>query len=151
MADADWHFASDLELATELDHLITGSWRRVLREVPTDLGRTSASVLKQLHEAGPQRVTVLAVNESVAQPTMSALVQRLERRGLVARAADPADARANLVQITPSGAEVLQTRQRDRIAWYAQKLASLTDADRATVTVALRLMRAAVEEPAADA
>jgi DNA-binding MarR family transcriptional regulator len=142
--------ARDLELATELDHLITGSWRRVLHEVPTDLGRTSASVLKQLHEAGPQRVTALAVNESVAQPTMSALVQRLERRGLVVRTADPADARANLVQITPPGVEVLQTRQRDRIAWFARKLSSLTDADRETVTAALRLMQTALEEPAPD-
>src|ERR1700722_9805079 len=107
MPGAEKPVESDVKLAVELDQLITLSWWRILREVSTDLGRTSASVLKQLREAGPQRVTVLAANEAVAQPTMSALVQRLERRGLVTRGQDPADARANLVQITPSGIEVL--------------------------------------------
>jgi DNA-binding MarR family transcriptional regulator len=140
----------DLKLAAELDRLIALSWWRLLREVPTDLGRTSASVLKQLREAGPQRVTVLATNESVAQPTMSALVQRLERRGLVTRGQDPADARANLVQITPSGVEVLHARQRDRVAWYASQLSHLGPAEQETVMLALGLMLSALEEPATD-
>jgi DNA-binding MarR family transcriptional regulator len=140
---------TDLELAGELDRLLTLSWWRLLREVTTDLGRTSASVLKQLHEAGPQRVTVLAANEAVAQPTMSALVQRLERRGLVTRGQDPADRRANLVRLTPTGFDVLQARQRDRVAWYAGQLAHLGASERETVMTALRLMRSALEEPAA--
>ena len=80
MPGAEKPLGRDLELAAELDRLITLSRWRLLREVSTDLGRTSSSVLKQLREAGPQRVTVLAANEAVAQPTMSALVQRLERR-----------------------------------------------------------------------
>jgi len=140
----------DLKLAAELDRLIALSLWRLLREVPTDLGRTSASVLKQLRETGPQRVTVLATNESVAQPTMSALVQRLERRGLVTRGPDPADARANLVQITPSGVEVLHARQRDRVAWYAAQLAHLGAAEQETVMLALGLMLSALEEPVTD-
>jgi DNA-binding MarR family transcriptional regulator len=140
----------DFKLASALDQLITQSWWRLLREVSTDLGRTSASVLRQLSEAGPQRVTVLAANEAVAQPTMSALVQRLERRGLVSRGPDPADARANLVQITASGVDVLEARQRDRVAWYAEQLASLSAAEQETVMSALHLMLAALEEPAGD-
>jgi DNA-binding MarR family transcriptional regulator len=106
-------------------------------------------VLKQLREAGPQRVTVLAANEAVAQPTMSALVQRLERRGLVTRGQDPADARACLIRITASGLDVLQARQRDRVAWYAEQLAHLGAAEQRTVMEALRLMLSTLEEPAA--
>jgi DNA-binding MarR family transcriptional regulator len=149
MPGAEKPLERDLELAAEFDRLITLSWWQLLREVPTDLGRTSASVLKQLREAGPQRVTVLAANEAVAQPTMSALVQRLERRGLVSRGQDPADARANLVQITASGLDVLQARQRDRVAWYAEQLAHLNAAEQKTVMTALRLMLSTLEEPAA--
>jgi DNA-binding MarR family transcriptional regulator len=148
MSGAEKPLQRDLGLATQLDRLITLSWWRLLREVSTDLGRTSASVLKQLREAGPQRVTLLAANEAVAQPTMSALVQRLERRGLVTRGQDPVDARANLVQITASGVDVLQARQRDRVTWYAQQLADLNAAEQQTVMEALRLMLSALEEPA---
>jgi DNA-binding MarR family transcriptional regulator len=150
MSGAEQPLKRELDLAAELDQLITLSWWRLLREVSTDLGRTSSSVLKQLREAGPQRVTVLAANEAVAQPTMSALVQRLERRGLVTRGQDPADARANLVRITPSGLDVLQARQRARVSWYAQQLAHLSAAEQEKVTAALQLMLSALEEPAAD-
>jgi DNA-binding MarR family transcriptional regulator len=150
MAGIEKPLNADLELAAELDQLITLSWWRLLREISTDLGRTSSSVLKQLREVGPQRVTVLAANEAVAQPTMSALVQRLERRGLVTRAQDPADARANLVQITAKGIETLQARQRDRVAWYAEQLSSLSNGDHETVRAALSMMLAALEEPAAE-
>jgi len=149
MPGAEKPLGRDLELAAELDRLITLSWWRLLREVSTDLGRTSSSVLKQLREAGPQRVTVLAANEAVAQPTMSALVQRLERRGLVTRGQDPADARACLIRITASGLDVLQARQRDRVAWYAEQLAHLGAAEQRTVMEALRLMLSTLEEPAA--
>jgi DNA-binding MarR family transcriptional regulator len=148
MLGAEKPLTKDLEVAVELDRLITLSWWRLLREVSTDLGRTSASVLKQLREAGPQRVTVLAANEAVAQPTMSALVQRLERRGLVTRAEDPLDARANLVEITPSGIDVLQARQQLRIAWYAEQLAQLSAPEQQRVMDALGLMLSTLEEPA---
>ena len=77
-------------------------------------------------------------------------MQRLERRGLVSRARDPADARANLVQITARGVEVLEARQQDRIAWYAGQLSSLEPAEQETVMVALRLMLSALDEPAAE-
>lgn len=139
----------DLELAAEFDRLVTLSLRRLLREVPTDLGRTSASVLRQLQDGGPQRVTALAAGEAVAQPTMSALVQRLERRGLVSRGRDPADARANLVRITASGVAIMQARERGRVAWYAGQLAHLGAAEQRRVMEALSLMFAVFGDSAA--
>ena len=41
-------------------------------------------------DTGPRRITDLAEAEAVAQPTITTLVGRLERDGLVRRAPDPA-------------------------------------------------------------
>ena len=78
-------------------------WWRVSSELPSELSRTSASLLRHLSERGPQRVTALATREKVAQPTMSVIVKRLVARGLVERRTDPGDRRATLVAITPLG------------------------------------------------
>jgi DNA-binding MarR family transcriptional regulator len=103
-----------------------------------DLSLTAASVLSTLDRVGPQRITALAAREDVSQPSMTQLVQRLELRGLVARAADPADGRAALASITPAGHAALLARRRasagrlddllDRLP--ADRLAALTDAVR---------------------
>jgi DNA-binding MarR family transcriptional regulator len=77
-----------------------------------DLSLTAASVLSTLDRGGPQRITTLAAREDVSQPSMTQLVQRLELRGLVARAADPADGRAALASITPAGHAALLARRR---------------------------------------
>lgn len=142
---------SELELAGELERLIGWSWWRLGRELPNDLSRTGASVLKTLHELGPQRITTLAANEPVAQPTMSAIVQRLERRGLVSRADDPNDRRANLVRITATGEEVLRERVQARVLWLADKLAGLSEAERQNVLAAIMLLGGRLDEPPPEA
>jgi DNA-binding MarR family transcriptional regulator len=49
------------------------------------------------------RITELGEDVLLTQPGMSRLVTRLEARGLVERADDPADARACRVSLTPAG------------------------------------------------
>ncbi|GHD08333.1 MarR family winged helix-turn-helix transcriptional regulator [Zhihengliuella salsuginis] len=44
----------------------------------------------------------------LSQPSLSRMIDRLVTRGLVARIADPADARAVLITLTEAGAEVQQ-------------------------------------------
>ena len=60
-------------------------------------------VLADLERDGATRVTDLAAAQRVAQPTMTALVQRVEGEGWVRRSADPGDKRATLVTITDAG------------------------------------------------
>jgi DNA-binding MarR family transcriptional regulator len=50
------------------------------------------------------RITQLGEDVLLTQPGMSRLVARLEARGLVQRVADPEDARACLIRLTPAGA-----------------------------------------------
>jgi DNA-binding MarR family transcriptional regulator len=86
----------------------------MLRQAPRDLSWTAASTLATVVRTGPRRVTDLAVLEAVAQPSMTALVRRLESAGLVERRPDPADQRVVLVAPTPEGEAYLRTRAR---AW----------------------------------
>src|SRR6201996_595698 len=92
-----------LELGHKLERHLAYVWWRLMREAPSGLSRAAASVLVTLRDEGPQRVTALAAHENVTQPTMSTLIRRLERRGLVVRNADAADRRACLVEVTEEG------------------------------------------------
>lgn len=128
---------SDTELADLVEQLIGELWWRVNAELPSELSRTAASILKNLREQGPQRVTTLAAREQVAQPTMSVIVKRLGARGLVQRAVDPEDKRATLVAITPLGIDTLTQRAQLRSRWFATRLAHLAAADRCAVAAAV--------------
>src|SRR3954471_19441953 len=65
-----------------------------------ELSASAAFVLNRVCREGPIRLTTLAAREGVTQPSMTQLIQRLERAGLATRLADPDDGRATLVGIT---------------------------------------------------
>lgn len=131
---------SDGQLAAGVEQLLHDLWWRMSSEIPSDLSRTAASTLRRLQENGPQRITALALSEPVAQPTMSVIVKRLVQRGLVERAADPGDARATLIAITPAGVETLRMRSELRSKWFASRLAHLEQDDRRTIMAAVELL-----------
>ncbi|RDH79809.1 MarR family transcriptional regulator [Mycolicibacterium moriokaense] len=83
------------------------------------LSLAAGFVLNRLHREGPSRLTALAAKEGVSQPSMTQLIQRMERHGLVTRMADPDDGRVALVALTEAGVAVLEERRqvrRDRLA-----------------------------------
>ncbi|WP_251150406.1 MarR family winged helix-turn-helix transcriptional regulator [Cellulosimicrobium sp. Marseille-Q4280] len=80
----------------------------------------------------------------LSQPSLSRMVERLERRGLVDRSADPGDARGTLVRLTPLGAE----RQRTIGRAHARAIATyvggaLDDDELETLGALLERLRAA--------
>jgi DNA-binding MarR family transcriptional regulator len=125
------------ELAVELERRMARVWAHVLRASFRELSRTATSVLALLRDAGPRRVTELAAAEAVAQPSMTTLVGRLERQGLVERRPDPTDARAVLVALTPPGREALAAQGRARAAVLTARLDALSAADRNALRAAL--------------
>jgi DNA-binding MarR family transcriptional regulator len=124
-------------LATELEHRLAGLWAVVLRPSSQDMSRTATSVLARLRDGGPHRITDLAGAEAVAQPTMTTLVKRLERTGLVERRPDAADGRAVLVAVTEEGLAALQRYRERRTAVLGARLDVLDAADRAALEAAL--------------
>lgn len=134
------------DLADRLEQTIASLWWRLTREARSDVSRTAASVLKYLQTEGPQRVTALATREHVAQPSMSLLVKRLERRGLVERVADPADRRASRITVTAAGAEILASRAQGRAGWLREQLEILKDDQRERIVEALSSLDALLAE-----
>jgi DNA-binding MarR family transcriptional regulator len=90
------------------------------------LSPSAAFVLNRVRREGPIRLTSLAAKEGVSQPSMTQLIQRLERQDLVARLADPDDGRATLVGITARGQALLEERTRIRRERLAELLATLS-------------------------
>jgi DNA-binding MarR family transcriptional regulator len=113
------------DLAAELDERLRKLARIVRHNVDYGLSLTSATVLARLHEGGPQRVTDLATHELVAQPTMTALVGRLEARGLVERKRDATDKRVVTVALTPAGREKLDELRSGRTDFLAGHMTGL--------------------------
>jgi DNA-binding MarR family transcriptional regulator len=132
-------------LADDLDAELAVLWRELGRGAHGELSRTAASVLATLRDAGPQRITALAAAETVAQPSMTALVGRLERDGLVERIADPTDARAVLARLTDRGSERLQARRGARAARLQERLEALDPDERSALAAALPVLRKLTE------
>ncbi|WP_156077416.1 MarR family winged helix-turn-helix transcriptional regulator [Saccharothrix sp. NRRL B-16314] len=77
-----------------------------------DLSLTQLRVLGILRDRRP-RMTDLAAFLGLDKSTMSGLVERAERRGLVARDKSPQDRRAVDVFITPAGSELAERLQEE--------------------------------------
>lgn len=103
------------------------------------LSLTAALALGRLNEEGPIRLTTLAAAEGISQPSMTQLIQRLERQGLATRINDPEDGRAALVNITDTGRALLDDRRRDRRDRLAELLMALSPEDEATLTLAMHV------------
>src|SRR5437016_2292721 len=91
------------------------------------LSLTAAATLATLERTGPRRLTDLAVNEEVTQPSMTVLVNQLVDVGLAERRRDAADARVVLVAITPAGRAHLRSLRRAGAAALTVMIDKLPD------------------------
>jgi DNA-binding MarR family transcriptional regulator len=108
-----------------------------IRRRDRTLGLTATSTLDTLERAGARRLTDLAVNEEVTQPSMTALVTQLEKLGLAERRRDPADARVVLVAITRAGRQHLRAARRAGAAVLTALIDKLDERDAGALDAAL--------------
>ena len=104
-----------------------------------DLSASAAFVLNRVNREGPVRLTSLAAKEGVSQPSMTQLIQRLERLDLVSRLADPEDGRAALIAITAHGQALLEDRKRLRRERLAALLATLSADEESALWLSARV------------
>jgi DNA-binding MarR family transcriptional regulator len=130
------------ELAHDLRPLLSRLYHLVRRRtLQLQLTLTQASVLSELLNDGPRRMSALAELEGVRMPSMTDVVKRLERLGLVRRETDPTDGRAVLVRVTEQGKrfhdEVIVAREE----FLRERLTGMTHADRDAIEAALPALR----------
>lgn len=136
--DSDSAVDADLDrLAHDLSSALDAVMRTVLRGVRFEESRGAMSVLGTLRDLGPSRITDLAERERVSQPTMTTLISRLEREGLVARGPSPDDGRVVLVAITRGGRTLQRRVERARATLLRVRLVDLDPASRAAIAAAV--------------
>lgn len=115
----------------------TGRLNRRLRSAGGGLSHGLLSALATVRSQGPLRLAELAQLESVSAPSTTRLVADLEGKGLVTRAADPADGRAILISITDTGIETIAAARAARAAMIAELFENLDADEVAAITAAL--------------
>lgn len=118
--------------------------RLLLGSGSLELSRTEAGLLATLVE-GPRRITELAGTEALAQPSVSKLVDKLERRGLVTRQRDDDDGRAVVVSISAEGQLRLESVRSHIRSLLRQTLLELEDEDLAALVAAGRVLEQLVQ------
>jgi DNA-binding MarR family transcriptional regulator len=105
------------------------------------------SALSVVVYAGPIGIGAIAAAEGVSAPTMTRLIDGLERDGLVARRPDPADARGVLVRATAKGQRVLSAGRRRRVQVLSAGLSTLTPAELDAVARGAELIERVARRP----
>jgi DNA-binding MarR family transcriptional regulator len=103
---------SNVNDSVEIGNILRGLYSAAIRRSPREMSLTALSTLSTLNRSGPRRITDLAGVEGVTQPSMTALVNVLERLEFVERLTDPTDKRVVLVKITASGSRYVGARRR---------------------------------------
>ena len=115
---------------------------------PAGLTADEFALYSALHHAGTLTPSALAQLLAVPPTTVSSYVRRLEQRGDLARATNPADRRSALLRLTPRGEAAYRTAGalfypvHDRVAQVLARPVAEVQAALAALNHAVRLTRA---------
>lgn len=124
--------------------------RRLRRvDAASRLSAPRLSALSVVVFGGPLTLSELAAAEQVRRPTMTRLVQALQRDGYVRRLADPGDGRVTRIAATKAGIQVMQEGRARRVAMLAGLLRDLPAADRRAIRNAVRALEGVFGGPSA--
>lgn len=131
-------------------HDTARAWRHALDRRLKGLGLSQASWMSIAYLAKarePLMQTELAHCLSVEQPTVVAMLDRLQRAGLIRREVDPHDRRIRRVRLTSEGAEVYAEVRRVARAFRQEKLRDLDVEMLRQMTELLHDLQHRLEEP----
>lgn len=140
------------EVADRLHSAAIHLLRRV-RKVDEASGLSAArlSALSVLVFGGPTTIGELARVEQVSAPTMTRLVQGLDRDGLVVREAQEGDARAVRLRVTPKGRRILERGRERRVDELARLVESLPEEQLRTLGQAAETIERLLGRPSSAA
>ena len=122
---------STVDALAQLSFLVHGALE--VRAGELDLSMVQARLLGVLRDRTPT-MNELAVLLGLDKSSITGLIDRAERRGLVERVASPTDRRRVLVRITRQGRSLVSKAAARFEADVSQALACLSETERATLT-----------------
>lgn len=105
---------------------------------PLDFGMAYLPVAVAIEEHGALQQKQLAERAHVEQPTMAALLGRMERDGLIRREPHPADGRASLITLSRKGAARLPSAKAGLVEIAQRATAGFSESERATLIALLQ-------------
>ena len=140
------------ELMTLYPRIYFACHTRHVRDPQTQylLSRHQASVLDHLDDVDAITLNGLARHMGVTPGTMSLTIDRLERKGYVARGRDATDRRRVLVRLTSAGVRVNEASSVLDSPLVEAMMARLTDAEREAAIRGLALLADAAQTQMAE-
>ncbi len=89
------------QIYRRLNHTFSPEW------LSSDITVAQLRVLLALHTAGPSSMTDIAAILGVSLPTTSGVIDKMVKKGLVAREADPSDRRLVICHLSEEGQGVI--------------------------------------------
>jgi MarR family 2-MHQ and catechol resistance regulon transcriptional repressor len=112
---------------------------------PSGLGQSDFAVLEVLLSKGPQKVNDIGRRVDLTSGSITTAIDRLEARGLVARAHDDADRRTRVVRLTPAGRAHISGIFAQHAAALEAASGGLTKAERKSLIGLLKKLGIAAE------
>lgn len=133
--------------AGRLKLALAGLNRRLRKDWPDDLTPSRLSALAAIAASEPLAVSELAKRMAVSTPTVSHIVDALDKLGLIARLPDPNDRRVCRLTISAAGTEMLEELSRRTTGTLAERIHQLPPAQQAALEAALPALEALAAGP----
>ncbi len=133
--------ADDLDFeqaAAELRAVLAALYRRIRQTKELgELTGPEGSALSRLSHQGAMTAAELAKLEQISPQSIATTLQGLVARGLIERAADPADGRRLILSLTAAGEDTVRHRRTARAEQLQQAMAALEPGERERLIAAL--------------
>ena len=134
----------ELESFNELVSLLSRKLRQLESERQTSqddyLSPGKLKLLAQINQLNPITLKELSHIENVALPTLSKLVDELQKHALIIRAQAKNDARKKWIVPTQKGIKVLEKSENENQVFWQEKLKQLTSSEKQNLTLSLNLL-----------
>ncbi len=126
---------------------LAGLSRRLRKDWPGDLTPSRLSALVTVAAGEPLAVGELAKRMTVSTPTVSHIVDALDKLGLIVRRPDPHDRRVCLLATSAAGDELLEELSRRTTGVLADRIHQLPPAQQIALDAALPALEALAAAP----
>jgi DNA-binding MarR family transcriptional regulator len=135
------------EVASRLRFAVMRLSRRLRQHAPVGITPSQLSALATIVVSGPVTLSGLAEAERVQPPSITRVVDVLVSEGFATRTQSEEDRRVAWVAATDEGRALVEAVRRQRDAYLARRLRTLTSDDRAVLARAAVLLEQLTEDP----